>query len=369
VAAHQQRVGADLHDRRLLHRAVHALAADQEQQIRRAPGHLLELLRRGIVAAEKRMARGEVGEDRAAGEHRRLQQLGQAHRLGLRAAAPHVIAEHEHRALRLGEPPRDRLDRLRARRPRPLDLVVRVLADRRLQPLAIQELGADGEIDRAGRRRGGLAQPADRGHADGLGIGVHLVGAARFLGDGPHRLGLREAGERRQPAVVLQLGGPVTGDHQQRGAGDLRVEELAGQLVRATHDVRDDHTDLAAEAVIAVGHRRHQPLVLADDQLLIAVLGQRREDAGLGRAGVREEVFDPGVLEGLDEQHPAGPGNRLAHWSPRRSTILLDAGMRRPPPFAASSQPGGPACSIRAWSTSALPSCTSSSSSVCWSAR
>ena len=52
----------------------------------------------------------------------------------------------------------------------------------------------------------------------------------------------------------------------------------------AAHHVGDDDADLAADAVIAVGHRRHEPLVLADDELLVLVLGERREDAGLGRS-------------------------------------------------------------------------------------
>jgi hypothetical protein len=37
-------------------------------------------------------------------------------------------------------------------------------------------------------------------------------------------------------------------------------------------------THLAAHPVIAVGHRRHEPLVLADDELLILVLGEGGED-------------------------------------------------------------------------------------------
>jgi len=93
----------------------------------------------------------------------------------------------------------------------------------------------------------------------------------------------------------------------------LRVEELTGKLPRAAHDVRDDHADLAAQAVIAVGHRRHEPLVLADHEPLLFGLGQRREDPGLRGARVREEVLHARVLEGLQEQHPARAGDRLAH--------------------------------------------------------
>jgi hypothetical protein len=79
--------------------------------------------------------------------------------------------------------------------------------------------------------------------------------------------------------------------------------------------VRDDDPELAADPVIAVGHRRHQPLVLAHDESLVVGLGQRREDAGLRRARIREQVLDARVLERLQEQHPAGAGDRLAHGS------------------------------------------------------
>jgi hypothetical protein len=77
--------------------------------------------------------------------------------------------------------------------------------------------------------------------------------------------------------------------------------------------VRDHHPELAADPVVAVGHRRHQSLVLAHDELLVVVLGQGGEDAGLGRARVREEVVDARVLERLDQQHAAGTRDRLAH--------------------------------------------------------
>src|SRR5207245_10821135 len=72
-------------------------------------------------------------------------------------------------------------------------------------------------------------------------------------------------------------------------------------------------THLAADAVIAVGHRRHEPFMLADDELLVLVLGEGREDPGLGGAWIREEIIDPGVFQGLDEQHAAGTGDGLAH--------------------------------------------------------
>ena len=134
VAAHEQRVRPDLDHIRLVHAAVHALAADEEDQVRREPGGLLEIFCHGIVAAVERMARREVREDVPAREHRRLEQLGQPHGLGLRALAPDVVAEHQYRALRLAEAPGDRLHRVRARRPRPLDPVVGAFADLRLQP-------------------------------------------------------------------------------------------------------------------------------------------------------------------------------------------------------------------------------------------
>ena len=247
----------------------------------------------GIVAAVERMPRREVREDLPAREHRRLEQLGQPHGLGLRALAPDVVAEHQHRALRLAEAPGDRLDGLRARRSRPLDLVVGVFADLRLQPFAMEQLRADREVDRPRGRRGGLAQRADGGHADGRRIRVHLIGAARFLGDGAHRLGLAQPGKGREPAIVLQLGRPVPRDDQQRRAGHLRIEELPGELVRAAHDVGDDDADLAADAVVAVGHRGHQPLVLADHQAVVAVLGDGREEPGLRGAGLVNRYSTP----------------------------------------------------------------------------
>ena len=263
------------------------------------------------------MPRREVREDLPAREHRRLEQLGQPHGLGLRALAPDVVAEHQHRALRLAQAPGDRLHRLRARRPRPLDLVVGIFADLRLQPFAMEQLRADREVHGPRGRRGGLAQRADGGHADGRRIRVHLIGAARFLGDGAHRLGLAQPGKGREPAIVLQLGRPVPRDDQQRRAGHLRIEELPGELVRAAHDVGDDDADLAADAVVAVGHRGHQPLVLADHQPVVAILGDGREEAGLRGARVGEQVLHARVLQGLEEEHPAGAGDGLAHGLPR----------------------------------------------------
>ncbi len=168
-----------------------------------------------------------------------------------------------------------------------------------------------------GGRRGGLAQRADGGHADGLGVRVHLVGAARFLGDRAHGLGLAQPGERGEPAIVLELRGPVARDHEQRGAGHLRVEELARELVGAAHDVRDDHADLAADAVVAVGHRGDQALVLADHQPVISILGDGGEEAGLRGPRVGEEILHTRVLERLEEQHAAGAGDGLAHGWPR----------------------------------------------------
>jgi hypothetical protein len=146
---------------------------------------------------------------------------------------------------------------------------------------------------------------------------VHLIRAARLLGDRAHRLGLGQAGEGREAAIVLELGGPVARDDEQGRAGDLRVEELPRELVRAAHHVRDDDADLAAHAVIAVRHRGHEPLVLGHHEALIAVLGKRREDARLRRARIGEEILDPRVLQGLDQQHPAGARDGLAHGRPR----------------------------------------------------
>src|SRR5262249_55301982 len=94
------------------------------------------------------------------------------------------------------------------------------------------------------------------------------------------------------------------------------------------HDVRDDHAHLAADAVVAVGHRGHEAFVLADDQAVVAILGDRGEQAGLRGARVGEQILHARVLERLEEQHPAGAGVRLAHdlvglaarrWRPGRS--------------------------------------------------
>jgi len=45
--------------------------------------------------------------------------------------------------------------------------------------------------------------------------------------------------------------------------------------------------------VIAVGHRRHEPLVLADDELLILILGEGREDPGLSEPGFVKRYSTP----------------------------------------------------------------------------
>src|SRR5262245_58328161 len=139
VPAHEKRVRADLHDSGLGHRAVHALATHEEEQVGLEPGDLLEVLRHGIHAAVEGMARREVDEDLAAREDGRLEELGEPHRLRLRPTAPHVVAEHEHRALRLAETLRDGLYRLRPRGARALDLIARALADLRLEPFAVEE--------------------------------------------------------------------------------------------------------------------------------------------------------------------------------------------------------------------------------------
>src|SRR5262249_24093960 len=68
---------------------------------------------------------------------------------------------------------------------------------------------------------------------------------------------------------------------------------------------------------IAVGHGRHQPLVLAHDQPLIAVLGDGRKDARLGRARIGGEVLHAGVLQRLEEQHHARARDGLSPGVPR----------------------------------------------------
>ena len=328
VPSHQQRVRPDLHHRRLAHGAVHALAAHQEEQIRLEARDLLEVLGDGIHAAIERMPGGEIGEDLPAGEDRRLERLGQPHRLGLRPLARDVVAEHEQGAPRLGQAARDGLDGLRARGRGSLDLISGAFPDLGLQPLAEEQLRADGEIDGPGGRRGRLPQRADGRHRDRGRVRVHLVGRARLLGERPHRLRLAQPREGREPAIVLELGGPVPGDDQDRGARHLGIEELAGELVRAAHHVRDDHAHLAADPVIAVGHGRHQPFVLAHHQALVAVLRDGGEDPGLGGARIGEEVFHPRVLERLQEEHSAGAGDRLAHGRPRGHAWAVMSGWR-----------------------------------------
>ncbi len=290
------------------------------------------------------MPRREVRKDLPGAECRRLERLGQTHGVGRRTLAPHVVTEDQNRALRLAEPTGDRVDRLRARRPGTLDLIPRGFPDLRFQSLAPEQLGADGEVDRAGRWRGGLAQSASRRDRDGRRVRRHLIGGARVLGERAHRFGLGQARERSETAEVLELGRPVSGDDQQRRAGDLGVEELSGQLVRPAHHVRDDDADLAADPVVAVGHRRHKPLVLADDELLVIVLRERREDPGLRGARIREEIVDPRVLQGLDQQHPAGAGHGLAHGLPfcRISERLVDTRGSPRAPRARPRRPGAP---------------------------
>ena len=262
------------------------------------------------------MPRREIRKDLPRGEHRRLERFGQPHRFDPRMLAPDVVAEHQDRALRLAQLARDRFDGLRARRPRALDLIRGGLADLRFQPLAQQQLGADREVHRSGRWCGRLAQRARRRHGDRRRIRRDLIRGARVLGDRAHRLGLGQPREGRQPAEILELRSPVPGDDQQRRAGDLGVEELSGQLPRAAHHVGDDDAHLAAGPVIAVGHCRHEPLVLADDELLVLVLGEGREDPGLGGARIGEEILHARVLQGLHEQHAAGAGDGLSHGDP-----------------------------------------------------
>jgi hypothetical protein len=104
--------------------------------------------------------------------------------------------------------------------------------------------------------------------------------------------------------------------------------------------VGDDDPDLATDPVVAVGHRRHEPFVLAHHQPLIAILGESREDPGLRRTWVREEILDPRILQDLDQQHPAGAGNSLAHDLPRLSSRSRQLASR-------STIPGGEAARVR----------------------
>ena len=90
VAAHQQRVRADLDHGRLGDAAVHALASDEEQQVGPEAGGLGE---RPPTPDRCRSRAGDGSGSSAKiwrdGEHGRLEQLGQAHRLG-RAPSRHT---------------------------------------------------------------------------------------------------------------------------------------------------------------------------------------------------------------------------------------------------------------------------------------
>ena len=313
VTAHQHGVRADLHHRRLGNGAVHALAPDEEKQVGLEPRRLLEVGGHGVHAAVERVPVGKIDEHLARGKHRRVQELREPDGFGVRAAAPHVVAEHQHRAACGAEPSRDRLHRLAPRGSRRFDAIARAVADLRLEPLTIEQRCADGQVHGPRRRRRRLAQRAGGGDGNRLRLGHHRVRRARVLGDRAHRLGLAQPGMRCEPTIILQLRGPVAGDNQQRRARVLRVEELAGELPRAAHHVRDDDADLAAQAVIAIGHRGHEPLVLADDQAVFLGFGQRGEDSRLRGARVREEIFHARVLEGLQQQHPARARDGLAH--------------------------------------------------------
>ena len=116
VTPHQQRVRAELNHEGLGHAAVHALTADEQDQVGAEPGDLAEVRRDRIRAAVERVPRREVREHVPGDEHRRLERLGELHRLGLSALPGDVVAEDDEGALRLTELARDRLDRLRARR-------------------------------------------------------------------------------------------------------------------------------------------------------------------------------------------------------------------------------------------------------------
>src|SRR5262249_10065574 len=109
--AQEQGVRSYLDHRRLVHCAVDALAADEEEQIRLEPGHLLEVGRDGVHAAIERVPVGEIHEHLPRREHRRVQQLREPDGLGLGAAAPDVVAEHQHGTPGGAEPTRDRVHR------------------------------------------------------------------------------------------------------------------------------------------------------------------------------------------------------------------------------------------------------------------
>src|SRR5439155_22342070 len=88
----------------------------------------------------------------------------------------------------------------------------------------------------------------------------------------------------------------------------------------------------------------HEPLVLADDELLVLVLGERRENPGLRGARICEEIVDPSVLQGLDQQHPAGAGHGLTHGLPfcRISERLVDTRASPRAPRARPRRPDAP---------------------------
>ena len=62
-------------------------------------------------------------------------------------------------------------------------------------------------------------------------------------------------------------------------------------------------TSETGSAVVAVGHRRDRPFVLADHEPLITILGHRREDPRVRGAWAGEEMLAPPVLQGLEQQH------------------------------------------------------------------
>ena len=171
--------------RGLGHAAVHALAADEEEQVRREAGDLLELLGDGIGAAVERMPRR--------GSSAKICRLantgassGSASRTASACAPSRQTSSPKISTGHCASPSRRAMASTVCGRAAAPGRSIWYCAASPIcasSPSRMEQLGADGEVHGPRGRRGRLAQRADGGHGDRRRVRVHLVGAARVLGD------------------------------------------------------------------------------------------------------------------------------------------------------------------------------------------
>ncbi len=171
------------------------------------------------------------------------------------------------------------------------------------------------------RRQGHPERPAE---VQRKRLGVRDLGGplAELVGQG-----FQFAGEDR--LADLEIRRVDAGGHDDRGAGHVRVVEVAEAVSRSRQGVEvDDAHGADGRVVIAViaaglgvagGHPDGHVLVQSEHVLQVAI-GDGLHDRELGRPGVAEDVLDPVALDGLDEELGAGgPAHRS---SPGRRPVL-----------------------------------------------